>query len=134
MPILLAVLALVVVASCAADSGSQGTVPDERETDLTIAYDAGDGATPVTWTLTCDPAGGTHPDATAACAALEAAAEEALAPVPDDAICTQIWGGPQTATLTGVWRGEPVEASFNRLNGCEIARWDSLVPLLPQPE
>jgi hypothetical protein len=40
--------------------------------------------------------------------------------------CTQIYGGDQLATITGAG----VQASFSRANGCEIARWDALRPVL----
>jgi len=80
-------------------------------------------------TLTCDPAGGDHPDPEAACRALDAL-EHPFAPVPADTACTEIYGGPQTARVTGTYRGQPVHATFNRTNGCEIARWDGHVALL----
>ena len=78
--------------------------------------------------LSCDPAGGTHPNAEAACAALEAH-PEALEPVPKDVACTQEFGGPERAEVHGTVNGDEVVASFNRRNGCEIARWESLAPL-----
>jgi Subtilisin inhibitor-like len=80
-------------------------------------------------TLTCDPTGGTHPRAEAACTVL-AEQPDALEPVPADAACTQIYGGDETAAVTGTLRGQPVDASFSRENGCEISRWDALDPLL----
>jgi hypothetical protein len=49
-----------------------------------------------------------------------------LAPVPPSTPCTMIYGGPQKAAITGTVDGQPVTASFNRSNGCEIARWDKL--------
>ncbi|HST85401.1 MAG TPA: SSI family serine proteinase inhibitor [Kineosporiaceae bacterium] len=99
-------------------------------TDLTIVSDDGKGKTE-TWTLTCDPAGGTHPTPEAACAALTGKGTTAMPAVAKDKICTQIYGGPQTAKITGTWRGEAVNASFSRKNGCEISRWQSLKGLLP---
>ncbi len=83
------------------------------------------------WTLTCDPVGGTHPDPTAACAALTAHGERALPAVRKDRACTQIYGGPQTASVTGTWAGAAVRSSFSLKNGCEIARWKMLQGLLP---
>ena len=80
-------------------------------------------------TLTCDSAGGTHPNPEAACAAL-AADPEALEPVPPDAVCTMIFGGPEQATVVGVLAGEEVDAAFERSNGCEIDRWDRMAVLL----
>ncbi len=98
--------------------------------DLKISYD--DGAGNVSeWTLTCNPPAGTHPDPEAACRALEENADTALPPVPPTRACTQIYGGPQTATITGTWGGDPVDAKFSRTNGCEISRWAALKGLLP---
>lgn len=99
------------------------------KTQLTVNVDDGSGNLS-SWTLTCNPAGGTHPNPEQACAALAANAS-ALPPVPPDRACTMQYGGPQRATVTGTWRGEPVQATFSRENGCEIARWDALVGLLP---
>ncbi|SEQ01532.1 SSI family serine proteinase inhibitor [Streptomyces radiopugnans] len=89
-----------------------------------------------THTLDCHPAGGTHPDAPAACDAVDRASQgprDPWQPVPADAMCAQIHGGPATARITGVWRGQRVDASFRRTDGCEIARWNALVPALPGP-
>lgn len=43
------------------------------------------------------------------------------------------YGGPATARITGTWAGRPVDATYDRTNGCAIARWDRMVPLLPEP-
>lgn len=51
-------------------------------------------------------------------------------PVPPDVACTEIYGGPATAKVTGTLDGEPIEAEFARNNGCEIARWDRVEWLL----
>ena len=53
-----------------------------------------------------------------------------LEPVAADQTCTQVYGGPEAATLRGTWQGEPVDALFSRQNGCEIARWDAVADLL----
>jgi hypothetical protein len=44
-------------------------------------------------------------------------------------MCTMIYGGPETATVTGTWNGKKVDATFNRKNGCELKRWSVLAPL-----
>jgi hypothetical protein len=100
------------------------------ETDLTVVVDDGSGKQ-TTWRLTCDPPGGTHPDAAAACEALAARGATALPPVPPDRMCTQVFGGPETAQVTGTWRGQAVSARFAKTNGCEISRWNALNGLLP---
>ena len=97
--------------------------------DLTIVVDAtGEGATQ-TFTLTCSPDGGDHPDPAAACAALARAGVEAFAPTPRGVACTEQWGGPQVATAQGTVDGEQISARFDRTNGCEISRWDRLAPV-----
>jgi hypothetical protein len=51
----------------------------------------------------------------------------------DDRSCTEIYGGPETATVSGRVRGSDVEASFDRADGCGIADWDLLAALLGAP-
>lgn len=98
-------------------------------TELTIAVSAGRGRGERTYSLVCEPAGGDHPDPEAACRLLSEL-EDPFAPVPPDAMCAEIYGGPQTATVTGTLRGEPVNAEFSRTDGCQIARWDKHATLL----
>ncbi|WP_088320950.1 SSI family serine proteinase inhibitor [Kineosporia sp. R_H_3] len=102
-------------------------------TSLTVVV-VDDGSGPVTWRLECDPPGGDHPDPAAACAALDAKGATALLPVPKDQMCTMVYGGPEKATVEGTWRGNPVSTTFDRSNGCEIARWTALAGLLPAPK
>ncbi|MCX4982211.1 SSI family serine proteinase inhibitor [Streptomyces sp. NBC_00572] len=88
-----------------------------------------------TFELTCDdPAGGTHPAREHACARLEQlakAGENPFKPVPADQFCTQVYGGPAVAHITGTWQGRSVDARFSRADGCEIDRWENLEPVLP---
>lgn len=104
--------------------------PSPGAAELTIVVDDGTGQQ-TTWTLTCDPVGGTHPDPAAACAALTAHGATALPPKRKDVACTEVYGGPQKATIRGTWQGKPVRSSFSRTDGCEISRWDQLKGLLP---
>ncbi|WP_432117365.1 SSI family serine proteinase inhibitor [Streptomyces sp. bgisy032] len=87
-----------------------------------------------TFELYCDPEGGSHPDPRGACAALERDTRwgrDLFAPAPRDGFCTMQYGGPATAHVTGTWSGRRVDATYDRRDGCQIARWDRLVPLLP---
>lgn len=128
----LSALAAATLAGCGAadDGGGSAKVSPSSaaQTRLTIEVRSTPQGSATTWTLTCDPAGGTHPKADAACQALEKATDP-FKPVPKDALCTQIHGGDQVATVTGTWRGASVNARFNRLNGCEIQRWEEVAAL-----
>ena len=55
---------------------------------------------------------------------------DALDPVSPDTACTEIFGGPDTASLQGTIEGEEVDVDLTRANGCEIERFDAAVPLL----
>jgi Subtilisin inhibitor-like len=119
--------------ACGPLSGSSktetATTTTAAFTELTITVQPeGAGGPTRTWTLRCDPTGGSHPRAAAACAQVSAAALRAL---PPGTICTQIYGGPQTARVRGRVEGKPVDARFSRTNGCEIHRWDSVGALFP---
>jgi hypothetical protein len=110
-----------------------GGRPVTPETKLTITVRMSPTAHPITRTLTCDPPGGTVPNPAAVCAQLDkvAAAKggDPFAPTPKDEMCTQIFGGPQTATIKGIWKGRKVDTTFGRKNGCEIKRWNDLAAL-----
>ncbi|MCX2179065.1 subtilase-type protease inhibitor [Streptomyces sp. SKN60] len=88
-----------------------------------------------TFRLECDGTpGGTHPAAANACKRLDQLAQagaDPFAAVPADGFCTQQYGGPATAHITGTWQGRSVDARFSRANGCEIDRWENLRPVLP---
>ena len=80
------------------------------------------------WTLTCDPAGGTLAHPAAACAAL-ARVSDPFAPVQHGVMCSMIYGGPQTATIDGTWHGKQIHATFSRVDGCQTARWSRIAPV-----
>ena len=82
------------------------------------------------WTLRCPDGGGTLPDADEACRKL-GELDDPFAPVSADTACTQVYGGPQIADVSGTYNGEPVDTQFSRGNGCEIERWDKVDFLFP---
>jgi hypothetical protein len=121
------VLAAVVTASAGAASSA--------ETVLRVTYWA-DSAKPgssVTWTLRCDPPRGDLPRPARACRKLSVGGAKLFTPVPRDAVCTEIYGGPQRARVTGTVDGKRVWATFTRTNGCQIGRWQGLSPWLLPP-
>lgn len=127
-----AVLGLVAVLPAACSAGGADTVAAGPRTDLRIEIVRDVGAEPERLTLTCEPTGGDHPVAAQACADL-GQAQEPFAALPSDRMCTEIFGGPQTATVTGTHRGEPVRTELSRSDGCRIAQWDGLGAVLPGP-
>ena len=119
----------------ACGSGTTGVrVSDDRPPDrftITVAADQ-TGAETKTWTLTCRPTGGDHPNAAAACAAL-AETSDPFGPVPADVACTEIYDGPEVATIVGTSGGTSVNAHYTRTNGCEISRWDAIAAVFNLP-
>jgi hypothetical protein len=129
---LLLILALVASLSACGSGSEAGT---KQQTSLTVTFwPAGaDGGNRKTWTLRCDPAGGTLVRPGAACRRIAAGGAKLFTPLPDNIVCTQIYGGPQTARVVGTVAGERISTAFSLTNGCEIGRWNGLSPwLLPR--
>ena len=101
----------------------------ETATELHVTLRHPEAGT-LTRVLRDPPGDGDHPRPAEALAALEAAGDDPFAPVPPGTISTMIYGGPQTATVRGTWRGRPVDAEFSRVDGAQMHRWDRLAPLL----
>ncbi len=122
-----AIAATVVAGGMASGSG--------RPIALTITYwdDEQSSAAPQRWTLECNPLGGTLPNRKRACAKLSSLPLGAFAQVPEDAICTQIYGGSQKAVVKGTIGSKRIWASFRRHDGCEISRWARFSPWLLPP-
>ena len=130
---MVALVTLGIAAGAGVDHTSgRGEATRSRAISLTITYWPDERA-PETferWTLRCNPLGGTLPSRRSACRGLARLTPTAFAPVPRDAICTQIYGGPQKAVVTGTFGDRRIWASFRRRNGCEIARWQRFAPWL----
>lgn len=108
--------------------------PGQGNAELSILVKATADATPASFTLVCQggaPAAESNlPTAAAACTALKK--NPALlerAPKSGQA-CTQQYGGPQTATVTGAVDGKAVESSYSLTDGCEISAWDAVRDIL----
>lgn len=133
-------LLLIGLTGCAAPPGGSGAEPSSgapapssamADDELLLVLDRGNGTEPERYTVSCDGApDGDHPDVSAACSHL-APLVEPFAALPSELACTQIYGGPETARITGRWNAADVDLEVSRTNGCLIAQWDSLGPLLP---
>jgi hypothetical protein len=111
----------------------------EAETSITIertlsgdeGLEPAEGYEEGVWTLTCSPAGGDHPDPEAACAEIE---DVGTGPFSSgdtsDTMCTMQVGGPEVVHVTGHVGGTEVDTEFNKRNGCEIERFETLSTVL----
>ncbi len=125
LPLLLLLL-LLFPAGCGGSSGSGGT------TGLQITvWPQGKAGASVSYTLSCPQGTGTLPGARAACSKLRRIEASAFAPVPRGTACTEIYGGPQIARVSGRLAGKSISADFSRTDGCQIARWSRLAFLFP---
>ncbi len=118
---LAAVCAALAVAGCGSDSEDEGDTAGSTGTGLEVTLDIdGEGGKPAR-TMQCGSSTCNGP--------LSASDFE---PVPPATPCTEIFGGPETATITGTLDGESVEARLSRANGCEIERFDRFIALLQE--
>lgn len=101
--------------------------------DLKIVIRADGKTESAGYSLTCAGTtaleSGTHPSATEACALL-AGHPRLLDPAPGNQMCTEQYGGPATASVTGTVDGKAVDKQFDLKNGCGISAWNDALPLL----
>jgi hypothetical protein len=119
---------LVLVAGCGAEE--ERAAPAQAPfAQLVVRVDPdGTGAVPAKeLNVRCAAAG-----ESGACRSADALKAGDFAPVSPKRACTDIFGGPETATISGQLRGKPVDARFSRSNGCEVARWEAVSGLLEQ--
>jgi hypothetical protein len=121
-----AVIGLALLALASAAAGAAGSTaltitiwPDERKSEAHR------------YSLRCRPAAGTLPRAASACTRLAAGGAELFVPPPKEQACTEVYGGPQRAIVSGTVDGRRVWVSLRRRDGCEIDRWRKLSFLLP---
>lgn len=125
----IAVAALAMLAACGGDGYP------EAELDITVEHP--DTET-LAYTVSCggDDASveGADLDPDEACEVLanpEAVSRLVEGP-PQNRICTEIYGGPDVATINGTMDGQAVGTTVDRTNGCGISEWDDLLAgLLP---
>jgi hypothetical protein len=133
---LLAAAAALAACGEADEPAARPTATTAGAIDLTVLYDDGSGRK-AAGTLTCrgtDRRAGGALDGGAPAARLCAQARgiaDLLTSQPDRRrACTQVYGGPQTATVTGTIDGAAVDRRFSRTNGCELADYTRAAGLL----
>jgi hypothetical protein len=118
---LLAAVTLAALLACDAASAA----PRATAVRITVDRDGAGGRSASTLRLTCG-----ERTRTTGCRALRRLPREAIAAPDPTEICTQMYGGPETARITGRIDGRRVDATFDRTDGCGIARWELAAPLL----
>lgn len=56
----------------------------------------------------------------------------AFDPVPSNTPCPELYGGPETARVVGTIEAREIISEFSKVNGCEIARWQDLTPVMEE--
>jgi subtilisin inhibitor-like len=130
MRIAIVIGALVAVVGCGAGSAAQSASATATNLGITVWPDGRAEGNAMMYTLRCDPAAGTLPKAGIACSKL-GSLPRPFGAVPRDAICTEQYGGPQQALVTGKHRGHSLWAMFSATNGCQISRAKRIAFLLP---
>lgn len=129
MRLALALVALALLAGGCGEDDEEAAAPSPSgslaELTVTVDKDGKGGADAKSTDVRCDAAGDS-----ALCGTVGAIEPKTFEATPGDVACTQQYGGPETATIKGTLDGKPVDASFSRTNGCEIARWEAAKALL----
>jgi len=112
-----------------------GPAPGQAlDLDLTVTLTAAPGGPEHVFTLVRQAGGPPEsnlPDPAGAIAAVERFGAGIFFPPPGPPmLCTQQYGGPQVAVVTGTFGGRRVHSRFSLTDGCEIGRWRALAPLL----
>jgi hypothetical protein len=127
----LVVAALAVAAVACGDDSSSG---DSQTVNLKVRVADGNGNVAEA-TLDCDGSsakgGGFLEDGAEQHCRDALAMQKLLTTQPaQDRVCTQLYGGPQTARITGTLGAQDVARSLKRTNGCEIEDWKQANALL----
>lgn len=86
-------------------------------------------------TLVCDREKGSAVSwAVPACAALDKDPDSFFAAPDKGEMCTEIYGGPETARVVGELNGREIDYEIGRTNGCDISRWEQHEVLWNSPQ
>ncbi|WP_433733660.1 SSI family serine proteinase inhibitor [Nocardia sp. CA-129566] len=115
----IAILCLAVAATVLS-AAPAGADPEQSELSLSVSNGDAQSSGAEQVTLTCDPAGGNHPAASEACAALTLAGGviDKIAGSPG-VLCPKIYA-PVTATAAGTWHGRNFQWQKTFGNTCEL--------------
>ncbi len=139
--LILVLMALAAAAGCGNDASAPGSTA--RQSDIVVEVGSAEVPVAKRATLRIDGSGVTHgtgflaPPAAAGAAASALGRADAVKRLvegpPPDQMCTEIYGGPDAARVTGRIEGSAVDATISRSDGCGIADWDLLLSLVGPP-
>jgi hypothetical protein len=141
--LVLVTVAFTVLAACDDGDGDEATDAPGGSTvttELEIHYEHAGAGVDQTYTIICTDSSSelsgddVDVDADAACEALRepAVVERLTQGPPQDQVCTEIYGGDDTAEIEGTIGDRSVDTVADRTNGCAIDTWDELLaPILP---
>src|SRR5688572_602717 len=126
------IVTLAVLVGCGAGSSTASIDATAATASLTITYwpNGADEEVKTTATLRCEPVGGTLARRADACRKL-ATFKNPFTPLRRDLMCTQQYGGPDQALISGTYRGRRVWVRLGLADGCQIARFNTLGFLVP---
>jgi Subtilisin inhibitor-like len=105
-------------------SSTSGSTTSAAKVSLTIAVTGGVTTKAEHWTLRCEPAGGTFPNPTLACARL-LKDKTLFFPAPVHIMCPMIMADAKSYLVNGTFLGRAVHESIVD-GGCELGRWSEL--------
>ena len=131
---LLALLVAALAMAGAACGDDSSTSSGGQTLNLTVSVKDGNGKE-AKGTLDCGGSaekgsGFLESSASEHCRAARGLEKLLTTPPPKDRVCTQIYGGPQTARITGTFGAQDVARDLKRTNGCEIEDWKQADALL----
>jgi hypothetical protein len=112
-------MALIPFAACLMSLGCLAPAPPPASTLQLTSHDTANRIGSVT--LTCDPAGGTHPKRDKACQVLDGVDGDFSRITGRHQMCTLIYA-PVDVSAIGTWRGKPVSFHTSYANRCEADR------------
>jgi hypothetical protein len=130
----LVTLVVAALAAAAVGCGDDSSSGDSQTVNLKVRVADGNGKV-ASATLECDggsaKGGGFLEDSADQHCRDALAMEKLLTTQPaSDRVCTQLYGGAQTARITGTFGAQDVARSLKRTNGCEIEDWKQADALL----
>jgi hypothetical protein len=121
--LLIAAICAAAATACGSTAAPASSSASSAKVSLDIKVTGGSGGAHH-WTLQCEPTGGSHPNAAAACAVL-LKAKDPFAPVPRGIMCPMILADTPVAKVTGIYFGQHIDTTFSQ-GGCQQARWTKI--------